>query len=70
MKLWTTEIWAYRMGKKELRKWQGPNVPGIDIADAQRYCNENGLGYCRVVSELIAEVDEETGDRVDYDNLN
>lgn len=65
-KMWTTEIWAVHpeiTGNRFLHnpryvqsvKWQGPHVPGTSLEDAQRYCNEHGLGYCRVVGEWIAE---------------
>lgn len=62
-KMWTTEIWAYDAKCQTTRitdydyptKWQGPHVPGTSIEDAQRYCDTNGMGYCRVVGELIEE---------------
>jgi len=62
MKLWTTEIWAVQgtidspfEQYNKPTQWQGPYVPGISIEDAQRYCDTHGLGYCRVIGELIAE---------------
>lgn len=69
-KMWTTEIWATKAGyysrmpdrPENLRcfKWQGPHVPGTSLEDAQRYCNEHGMGYCRVIGELIAEGEIDT----------
>ncbi len=60
-KMWTTEIWAVKAGElRRVQKWQGPTVPGTSLEDAQRYCNENGLGYARVTGEWIAEGEIDT----------
>lgn len=56
MKLWVTEIRAIDPRTGGMKKWCGPNVPGINLIDAERYCQENGLGYCKVIGELIAEI--------------
>ncbi len=51
--------------------------PGLTAAMAEQYCQENGLGYCRVTGELTAEIPCKSGTiepdfdkQVDYDNLN
>ena len=65
-KMWTTEIWALKPWidagayHEEPVKWQGPHVPGTSLEDAQRYCNEHGMGYARVVGEWIAEGEIDT----------
>ena len=70
-KMWTTEIWAvkpeftgnpllYDSRYVQSVKWQGPHVPGTSLEDAQRYCNEHGMGYCRVTGELIVEGEIDT----------
>lgn len=58
----------------ELKRWCGPNVPGINEEDANRYCREN-LGFCRVIGELVAEIpckpgtyEPDWGNMVDYEN--
>lgn len=56
MKLFATEITAICHLTNRLIKWGGPNVPGIDEASAQEYCQQNGLGYCKVIGELICEI--------------
>jgi hypothetical protein len=56
MKQWCTEIKAIDPIDGEMKKWCGPNVPGISQKDAERYCQINGLGYCNIVGELIAEI--------------
>ncbi len=68
MKLYTTKIKA--LANNELKTFSGPYVPGISFQDAQNYCERNGLGYCEVDGELIAEVDYNSGKITDYDNLN
>lgn len=65
-KMWTTEIWAIHPKDVAMAllydpiKWQGPHVPGTSLEDAQRYCNEHGMGYCRVTGEWIAEGEIDT----------
>lgn len=66
MRYWTTVILAatpdtHETDLLDLREYSGPRVPGINLEDAQRYCNANGLGYCRVIGEHIADVDYATG---------
>lgn len=56
MKKYATTIFARDPKTKEMKNWVGPNVPGISFQDAQKYCNQNGLGYCHVDGELIAEI--------------
>jgi hypothetical protein len=57
MKLWVTSLRAIDPRTGELKRWCGPHVPGITHKHAEQYCQENGLGYCVVVGELIAEVE-------------
>jgi hypothetical protein len=76
MKQWVTEIKAISPNHGEIAVYGGPNVPGLTLTHAQQYCEENGLGYCRVIGELISEIPvgpKGTPDwlnRIDYDNLN
>jgi len=70
MKIWTTEIKALSPIDGELHTYGGPNVPGINRKDAYRYCEENGLGYCRVDGELICEIPCVQGTHEpDFDNM-
>lgn len=70
MKKWTTEIMAVDPCTGDLTKWQGPHIQAPTITDAEIYCQENGLGYCKVIGQLVSEIDEKTGVRIDFDNLN
>ena len=56
MRLWTTEIRAICPIFGVLLTWGGRSDPGLSPADAMRYCQQNGLGYCKVVGELVAEI--------------
>jgi hypothetical protein len=56
MNLYATEIKAINPVTGEMTTWCGPHVPGISEADAQDYCQNNGLGYCSVIGLLIAEI--------------
>lgn len=56
MRYWATEIKAIDPTDGQWKTWGGPNVPGINQEDAERYCQQNGLGYCEVVGELEEEI--------------
>lgn len=58
MKLWQTEIKALPPGTEEIRTFIGPLIPADTFAEAQDYCNENGLGYCHIVGEFIEEIED------------
>jgi len=55
MDLFNTEIKAIDPNDGELKYWSGPHIKAISFSDAQRYCNENGLGYCKVIGLLERE---------------
>jgi hypothetical protein len=61
MKTYITFIKAVSPITGELLLYSGPNVPGISVEDAVRYCELNSLGYCRVGAELIATVETKQG---------
>jgi len=78
MKLFTTTIQAIDPSDGELKLWGGPNVPGISFKDARFYCDNNGLGYCEILGELVAEIPTKEDDSftpdfnkmIDYSNDN
>lgn len=79
MNLYTTEIRAIDPLDGEIKIWAGPNVPGISWDDAKWYCDNNGLGYCKVVGKLVCEIGTKVENgkivadfnkRVDYDTQN
>lgn len=77
MRLWVTKITAIDPMSGELCEYIGPNVPGINWDDAEDYCQQNGLGYCAICGELIAEIpiNDTTGeiyyhDAIDYSIIN
>lgn len=56
MDMYITEIKAECPYTGQMKIWGGPNVPGINLQDAQNYCENNGLGYCKVIGKLVAEI--------------
>lgn len=69
MKQWSTEISAHDPATGVLKIWCVPHVPGISLEDAQQYCNDHGMGYCKVCGLLIAEMPtKEDGITPDWDN--
>ncbi|ARK09025.1 hypothetical protein A6C57_01130 [Fibrella sp. ES10-3-2-2] len=74
MKQWLTQIKAVDPQTGDLVEWLGPYVPGETSKLAAHYCNENGMGYCQIVGQVVAEIptlpDGVTPDyagRVDFD---
>lgn len=74
MKTYSTSIRAIDPLTGEMKTWAGPNVPGIAFFDAERYCQQNGLGYCKVDGELVSEIPCKEGtfepdwkNKIDYD---
>lgn len=53
IKKWSTEILAVDPKTGELTSWFGPIITAISLNDAIRYCNENCLGYCKVIGEYF-----------------
>lgn len=70
MRYFTTELYAIDPADGILKAWQGPHVQAISFDDAKQYCNSEGMGYLRVTGILVKEVDEETGETIDYSNDN
>jgi hypothetical protein len=76
MKHWSTTIRAIDPITGDLKLWNGPSVLGISFDDAERYCQMNGLGYCKVDGELVCEIpcrdgtyEPDFSNMVDYDNV-
>lgn len=69
MQLYETEIKALNPKTGQLATYGGPNVPGISHSDAEDYCQRNGLGYCKVLGVLIAEIPCTENWEPDWDNM-
>lgn len=64
--IFTTEIKAIDPKDGELKTWAGPNIDAISYTFADKYLQNNGLGYCNITGTLISEIDEFTNDRKDF----
>lgn len=56
MNVYLTEVTSECPVTGELKTYRGPNAYGISFADAREYCDRNGMGYCRIVGEIVLEV--------------
>lgn len=56
MKTFVTKIKAIDYKTGELKTWLGQYIQAETKEEAQKYCNENGLGYCEVTDELVTEI--------------
>lgn len=70
MKIWGTEVKAICPIDGELKTFGGPNIKAPSRQLAHEYCQNNGLGYCRITDELIAEIPCKEGTyEPDWDNM-
>lgn len=53
MKVFVTQIDAVDSTDGVLKGWFGPQVLAESQKDAEVYCQNNGLGYCKVIGELV-----------------
>lgn len=53
MKTFVTEIYASDPITKQLMVWAGPHINALNYDGAVAYCQLHGLGYCKVVGELV-----------------
>lgn len=67
MKKFVTIIHAIDPKTGELCKWIGPTIEAASFYDAERYCNENGLGYCEVDGEMLGEEEWDGMDEIFYE---
>ena len=56
MKTYLTEIKAIDPIDGELKTFGGPNIISLTPKLAEEYLQLNGLGYCKIIGELIMEV--------------
>jgi len=64
MKTWVTEIRTI-----DGNIWHGPNMKGLTSAMAQKWCDENGMGYCKIIGQLIMEIPCKPNTNIpDFDN--
>jgi len=56
MKKWTTIIMAIDPVDNNMKQWSGPIIKAQSEEAAERYCQMNGLGYCRVYGEFVEEI--------------
>ena len=64
MKLWVTELKAIHPTKGILTNYMGPYIEADSLELAEKHCEENGLGYCKVIGELDSELDYNTATEI------
>jgi len=69
MKIFTTTIRAIDPKDGELKLWFGPNINAISFQDARKWCDNNDLGYCEILGELVAEIETEIDPNTDFNKI-
>jgi hypothetical protein len=68
MKLYTTELKAIDPHDGQLKTWMGEYIEAISFQDAQNYCEQHGLGYLKVIGELVKEIPTKKDGTPDWNN--
>ena len=68
MKKWMTHIWAKAPhADGEMREFIGPVIEAPTAELASQWCQSNGLGYCYVGNECVAEIPFANGPVIDHE---
>ena len=57
MNIYLTEIQAIDPQNGELCKFCGPRIKAKSKKDAQKFCDNNGFGYCKIIGRLNDEIE-------------
>lgn len=66
-KTYLTEIKAICPKTGVLKTYSGQNIKAITQKFAEEYCELNGLGYLKVIGELVAEINYDLTNYIDYE---
>lgn len=55
MLYWATTLVALDPEDGQLKRWQGPHIPGITYEDAQKYIRVSNMGYLTIIGQLVAD---------------
>jgi len=58
MKYYATKFQAIDPQDGKLKTWMGNDIPAISWEAAEKYCQKNGLGYLRIIGELVMTIPE------------
>lgn len=63
-RIFATEIRAISPVTGELTLYAGPHIEAISFAMARYYCENNGLGYCTVIGEIMERIEIPNGTNI------
>lgn len=66
----TTNLLAIDPKDGVIKEWVGPTIEAPSFQLAEDKINQDGLGYLSIRGQLIASIDEETGSKINFENLN
>lgn len=69
-KIFVTEIVALDATDGGLKNFAGPHIIASDEEEAEFLCQNTGLGYCRIIGELVGLIDGNGNDVKDAYKLN
>ena len=67
--IFLTELIAKDPLTGELKKFGGPDIEAPTWSIAQQYCQDNGLGYLKVVGKKVAEIPTDDNYNPQFDKM-
>jgi len=69
VKKYATEILAIDPIDREMKTWTGPIIEAQSESNAFDFCQNNGLGYCNIVGEVVGEIPYSIAEFASFLNL-
>ncbi len=70
MNKYTTSLLAIDSKDGQIKQWVGDIIEAPSFELAESYIQNNGKGYLTIMGKLIESIDESTGNKINFENLN
>jgi len=65
-----TKLTAVDCSDGLIKTWVGQTIEAPNYQLAEEYLMNNGLGYLEIIGELISTTNQESGNTINFENLN
>lgn len=70
MNQYTTTLLAIDSNDGIIKQWVGEIIEAPSFELAEQYLQLNGKGYLTIMGKLVSTIDEQTGNKISFENLN
>jgi hypothetical protein len=70
MNKYTTTLLAIDAKDGQIKQWVGEIIEAPSFELAEQWLQLNGKGYLTISGKLISTVDEQSGNKISFENLN